>query len=79
MAGLKPTSLKVEYKENPRGIDVLQPRFSWKLESEERGRRQSAYQVVCAWARNKVEAGLGDIWDSGKVASDQSAQLLFLR
>ena len=44
--------LRCEYLTDPLGIDVAQPRLSWKLESgdlkPERGVRQSAYQILVA-------------------------------
>ncbi|MFA0734295.1 MAG: hypothetical protein OGMRLDGQ_000795, partial [Candidatus Fervidibacter sp.] len=32
MAGLRVTSLRCEYRVNPLGIDVPQPRLSWVVE-----------------------------------------------
>lgn len=37
--------LRCEYAINPLGIDTKNPKFSWILESVERGQMQSAYQV----------------------------------
>jgi alpha-L-rhamnosidase len=37
--------LRCEYQDNPLGIDVVQPRLSWKLASARRGVVQSAYQI----------------------------------
>ena len=63
---LPATNLKCEYKVNPIGIDVLQPRLSWQLQGQTRGVMQRAYQVRVT--------GQGDavLWDSGRVDSDQS-------
>src|ERR1022692_3882481 len=36
-------ALRCEQLENPLGIDVLRPRLSWKLESNQRGQKQTAY------------------------------------
>jgi alpha-L-rhamnosidase len=36
---------------------------------------QKAYQILVASSEEKLKAGEGDLWDSGKVASDQSAQI----
>src|ERR1035437_1918954 len=47
-AGLKVGELKCEYRVTPRGLDTPQPRLSWRLESPERGQRQTAYQVLAA-------------------------------
>jgi alpha-L-rhamnosidase len=71
------TRLRCEYAENPIGIDVLQPRLSWVLESEERGQVQSAYQVLVASTREKLDADQGDLWDTGKMKSDQSIHVAY--
>lgn len=73
-AGIKVTTLKCEYAENPVGIDVLQPRLSWVIESKERSKTQVAYQILVATASKNLKPGVTDLWDSGKVASDQSIQ-----
>ena len=39
-------NLKCEYKINPLGIDIEMPRFSWELESNKRGAKQTAYQII---------------------------------
>ena len=49
IGGGPPTGLRCEYLENPLGIDVRQPRFSWVLEHSHRGGElQSAYQILVA-------------------------------
>jgi len=57
---ITPIVLRCENCDNPHGIDVAKPRMSWILDSGQ----QSAYQIV-----------VGDVWDSGKVASDQSVAI----
>ena len=63
----KPSDLCCEYGKNPIGIDSLYPRFSWILEHIERGRTQSAYQILVASSQENLIGGEGDVWDSGKV------------
>ena len=70
-----PMELKCEYATDPLGIDVTQPRFSWLLESRQRGQMQSAYQILVASSEEKLQANIGDKWDSGKMASDQSVNV----
>ena len=69
------TNLRCEYRAQPMGIDVAKPRLSWMLESAQRGAKQSAYQILVASAPEKLAKGQGDLWDSGKVASDRSTQI----
>jgi alpha-L-rhamnosidase len=66
--------LTCEYRTNPLGIDVLQPRLSWQLESDQRGTRQSAYRILVA-ASESALSGDSVLWDSGKVESDQSIHI----
>ncbi|HKK18760.1 MAG TPA: hypothetical protein VJ952_08775, partial [Opitutales bacterium] len=42
--------LRCEYLRDPVGIDVAEPRFSWKLDSPEpvRGLKQTAYRILVA-------------------------------
>jgi alpha-L-rhamnosidase len=69
------SGLRCEYAKNPLGVDAPHPRLSWVLASGERGQRQSAYQILVASTQSKADAGQGDLWDSGKVASSQSTQV----
>src|SRR5438046_10298725 len=79
-ATLHPTYLRCEYKLDPLGIDVTQPRMSWILESDQpdaRDLKQSAYQVLVASSRETLAKDQADLWDSGKVASDETAQIVY--
>ncbi|MGQ4380329.1 alpha-L-rhamnosidase [Streptomyces sp. SAS_267] len=64
------TAPTVEYVQHPLGLDTPHPRLSWPMVSDEPGTRQSAYRIRVA----SSAAGLSrpDVWDSGKVASEQS-------
>jgi alpha-L-rhamnosidase len=72
MSTITISHLTCEYRANPLGIDVLQPRLSWQLQSNERGARQIAYQILVARSEMDLESGLNFVWDSGKIESDQS-------
>ena len=63
-AGLRPVELRTEYRVNPQGIDVPDPRFSWILETDDptvRGLAQSAYQILAASSAEMLDAGHGDL------------------
>ena len=66
------TTLTCEYQPNPLGIDVLRPRLSWRLESDARDTRQTAYQIRVASSTERLTADDGALWDTGRVASDAS-------
>lgn len=70
-------SLRCEYLKNPAAIDAVQPRLSWILSSNRRGVKQTAYQLLVASSRDLLAKGQGDLWDSGKVASEQNAQVSY--
>src|SRR5438445_1286912 len=64
--------LRVEYLTSPIGIDVAQPRLSWRIESNRRNTVQAAYQLQVATGEMSLVRGANLLWDSGKVASDAS-------
>ena len=76
-AALTPTGLRCEYMVNPLGIDVASPRLFWTVQSDERGQSQSAYEIVVASSAKNLATNNGDLWDSGKVASDETAFIRF--
>lgn len=65
-------TLRCEHLECPQGIDVPRPRLSWMLESTQRDVKQSAYQILVASSAQQLAQNRGDLWDSGKVASEES-------
>ncbi|TWD13028.1 alpha-L-rhamnosidase [Streptomyces sp. T12] len=68
---VKITAPTVEYARHPLGLDEPRPRFSWPMASDEPGLRQSAYQLRVA--TGAAALAHPDVWDSGRVASDESA------
>ena len=67
--------LKCEYNVNSLGVDVQNPRLSWKIKSDQRGAAQSAYRVLAATDEKLLQSEIPDLWDSGKIESDQSIQV----
>ena len=61
---MKLYDLRTEYQKNPIGLDV-QPRFSWKIESDDSEVYQQSRRIV-------VQDGTKKIWDSGIVTDDIS-------
>jgi alpha-L-rhamnosidase len=77
VAAVSVGDLRCENLENPLGIDATQPQFSWILDSSEHNQRQTAFQILVASSEKNLEAGNGDLWNSGKVDSDQSVQVKY--
>ena len=69
--------LRCEYRDRPLGIDHPAPRLSWTLESPVRGQKQTAYRVLAARSMKALHAGRGDLWDSGKVKSNRSVNIIY--
>ena len=69
-----PDRLRCEYAANPLGIDERRPRLSWWIcdPATPRGAAQTAYQIQAASSDVELAADRSDVWDSGKVESDQS-------
>lgn len=74
-AAISVQDLRCEYLTNPLGVDARVPRLSWILTSNGRGEVQSAYQILVSSSKQSIEKDTGDLWDSGKVVSDESAQI----
>lgn len=70
-----PSNLKVEYLENPLGLDVDNPRFTWILNDERRGSGQSAYQIIVSQSEDEAQDGRGSIWDTGKTSSSNTVNI----
>ena len=76
-ASLKVDGLKCENRLNPLGLDTPRPRLSWRLESTGRGQRPTAYQVLAATRPALLSESKADLWDSGKVPSGESVQVVY--
>ncbi|MDO9040664.1 MAG: family 78 glycoside hydrolase catalytic domain, partial [Bacteroidota bacterium] len=61
----------------PEGIDIHNPRLSWEISGNERGIEQTAYQILVASSPEKLTGNEGDLWDSGKISSDQSVHVKY--
>jgi alpha-L-rhamnosidase len=72
VASLQAESLRCAYAVDPLGVDVADPRLSWIVTSNERGQRQTAYQILVASSPETLDRDRGDLWDTGKFASDHT-------
>ena len=64
----RPAGLQVDSLTTPLGLDTAHPTFSWRLQDPRPGARQTAYQITVS----SSAAGQPILWDSGRIASDQS-------
>ena len=68
---MKLYDLRTEYRENPIGLTEKAPRFSWKIESDEKDTVQTSYEIKVTDENGKL------VWDSGKKVSDQSVLISY--
>lgn len=66
-----------EQQVEPLGIENKSPRFSWKVVSQQRAYRQSAYRILVTDIEGALAADEGTIWDSGKCFSSNSVLIPF--
>jgi alpha-L-rhamnosidase len=71
----KPAQLECDSLITPLGVDDMQPLLSWQLQDDNFGAKQTAYQIQIASEPDLLSKDQPDIWDSGKVASDQSVNV----
>ena len=74
-AALSPADLRCDYAVNPLGVDSPNPRLFWTVESKERGQKQTAFQILAASSPARLKQDQGDLWDSGRVPSDDTIQI----
>ncbi len=67
--------LVCEYHTNPVGIDVQNPRLSWKIFSDSEKVLQSVYEIRVADSPANLNRKNRLIWESGKVNSSQSVNV----
>ncbi|MBI5009901.1 MAG: fibronectin type III domain-containing protein [Bacteroidia bacterium] len=75
-SSLRIIQLKCNGIENPAGTDRI-PDFSWIMDSEERGQKQTAYQIIVSSEKRSAAKLEGDLWDSGKITSGNNARISY--
>ena len=69
------SGLKCEYLTNPLGLNILHPRFTWQIESQEENYIQTAYEIRVATSVMMLDQKNKLVWNSGKVYSDHSVNV----
>ena len=72
-AKLKVKNLICEYHTDPIGIDIQKPRLSWQMLLDENNVLQTAYEIKVT----DQSAKGSEVWNSGKVNSDQSVNVAY--
>ena len=61
----------VEQQFHEQALATNQPRFSWNYETSENEMVQQNYRIIVASTTENAQNGIGDLWDSGIVPSNQ--------
>lgn len=69
--------LRCEYEKDPIGIGTRAPRLSYQIQSDRPDTRQTAYRILVATHPALLAAHTPDMWDSGRVESAQSIQIVY--
>ena len=64
--------LRIEYQVNPIGLTVKIPRFSWKMEADEKNTFQKSYQIIVKAKQKNLDKL---VWDSG-VKEEETSVLI---
>ena len=67
--------MRIEYLDNPLGIDTSAPRFSWEIADTRRGVNQLAYRILVASDPSLLSRDKTDLWDSGKIESAETLNI----
>jgi len=67
-----PLRLRCEFMQNPLGVDVASPRFSWWVNDSRPAEVQSAYEILVASSQALLNQDQGDLWCSGRIESHQT-------
>jgi alpha-L-rhamnosidase len=71
-----PTSVRTDDVINPVGTEAA-PYFGWLDNDTNANEIQSGYEVLVASSAPNLDANRGDVWDSGKVLSDQENHIVY--
>ena len=71
------TELRTEWLPDPIGVDSTAPRLSWRMESNERGQKQTACRVLVASSERMLANNQGDLWDTGKLPGDETLNFVY--
>ena len=69
-AGTAVKDFRVQHSDTPLSIEDKHPVFSWRMDSDVRGQKQTAYQLSVI-----REVDGSELWNTGKVQSDRSIDI----
>ena len=72
-----PVHLRTDALNTPIGLDTPQPTFSWMSDATIPNWIQSAYEILVDTDERNLRVGKASSWDSGRVASSESVDILY--
>ncbi len=75
-SAIKIIELSCNHFINPNGV-LDKPVFGWKLTSIQNGQKQTAYQILVSSSIKNSLNGIGDLWDSKKVNSENQINITY--
>jgi alpha-L-rhamnosidase len=72
-----PVHLQVDSRVHPIGLGATAPVLSWQSDATTQNWKQSAYQIYVAGSAEALGRGNADIWNSGRIASSDSVNVLY--
>ena len=76
IAEIQVNNLKVCSLTDPLGIDK-DPVFSWVVSGSAKDDKQDSYQIVLATDEEDAAQGKGTVWDSGKIAGEDTIDIAY--
>jgi alpha-L-rhamnosidase len=73
--GVSVQKMTCDYRVNPLVVTTERLFFGWELASQKVADAQTAYRILVSSSAYRLKKGLGDLWDSGKIVSNQSQQV----
>ncbi|HYE54060.1 MAG TPA: family 78 glycoside hydrolase catalytic domain, partial [Chitinophagaceae bacterium] len=70
-------NLACDYRKWPLGVEKAAPTLGWQIRSEEKDVLQTAYRIIVSDDLGLLKVNKGNMWDSRKVASDESIQVKY--
>ncbi|MCB2377301.1 glycoside hydrolase family 78 protein [Hymenobacter sp. BT635] len=68
-------NLTCDFQPSPLSVQHSQPGLSWQLTSAQRQATQTGYRILVADSEKLLRQDVGNIWDSGRVASGRCLQV----
>jgi arylsulfatase A-like enzyme len=66
---------KDPYQLNPVHVTFNKNQFSWDVSNDTQ--KQTAYQILVASSKEKIDNNIGDVWNSGKIKSDANSDIKY--